>query len=190
MTLQNMVELVQQVVPDLGDPFITLALNQAYRTFCSESKYLRGTVNVNLVAGTFIYALPDAVEAMTSLDILGADGAELHHHVSYTLKDRFISLTDCRGELLTLLPDGAAVIRFSGILIPAEMTAFTASPLVPVQFHSALVSKAIEGYAVTRGNMPLAQYHMAAYKLGLHDAKILAAHGGDDTAYQPTIATY
>jgi hypothetical protein len=190
MTLQNMVELVLQVAPEMGDPIVTLQLNQAYRTFCSETRFLRGSANVNLIAGTFIYALPVTVEAMTSIDVLDSDGVELPQDVSYTVKDRFVSLTDASGELLSVLPLNASVMRVSGILIPAELAAFNTSPVTPNQFHSALVSRVIEGVAVARGNMPMAQYHMAVYKQSVHDAKILAAHNGDDTAYQPTIATY
>ena len=148
MTLQNMVELVQQVVPEVGDPLITLAINQAYLTFCSQSRYLRGSANVNLIAGTFIYALPATIEAMTSLDILDSDGVELPQDVSYTLKDRFISLTDTNGVLLTVLPQDGAVIRVSGILIPAELTSFSSSPVIPASFTlSALVSSPPERYS-------------------------------------------
>ena len=78
-----MIEFVMQVAPQVSDVQVTLTLNAAYKSFCSESRFLRGTANITIDPSVFTYAFPASIESLTSLDILDASGAEVHHHASY-----------------------------------------------------------------------------------------------------------
>lgn len=73
MTSKQLIELVQQHHPHMGETEILLLLNQSMREFCEDTKMLASSnVTIDTVSGTRWYTLPDF-----NTNTLGAFAMEL-----------------------------------------------------------------------------------------------------------------
>lgn len=69
MTIQQLIELIQQHAPDLGEVQAALLLEQAEQDFVEQTKLLTDTVAFTTAAHTRNYALPDTILEITRVDV-------------------------------------------------------------------------------------------------------------------------
>jgi hypothetical protein len=73
MTQQEMIEIIQQEFPNIGETQIRVMLNRALDKFETETELLRGTDTVTVVADKRRYAFSDFDNITSSDDVLSVD---------------------------------------------------------------------------------------------------------------------
>lgn len=71
MTQQEMIEMVQQHHPEIGETEIRIWLNQAQKEFCRKTKILKSAYQFTTVANQRWYGLSDEIIEVDSVDFDG-----------------------------------------------------------------------------------------------------------------------
>jgi hypothetical protein len=186
MTLQQIVEKVRRLVPDLSQVEITLDTNRAYSEFCQESRCLIGYVYMDVDAEETVYDLPQTVDVVKNVRLVDALGNTLKTSCAkMDLNHRSVTFTSASGEELAVMPKGAVQIEFQCVLVPDPLSELEERPLIKDQFHDALVAKVLEEHLALAGNFKGALYYQGVWKERLKQAKRYANAEGDATQYVP-----
>lgn len=185
MTLQNLIETIQQHLPTVSQVEATKAINTALTEFCARTRILTGSVNVAVVAATAQYPVPATIKVVRNVSLLAANGEELEvYSVRFSVAEGKITFFDGQGNRLLEMPTGVANIKVGGVLAPTLLAALTDEPAIGADYHDYLWMKACER-RVAATNPNLALYFMRACKEKEIDGKREANIGGDGTGYNP-----
>ena len=73
MTQQEMIEMVQQHHPEVGETQIRIWLNQAQKEFCRKTKINKTAYQFTTTANQRLYGLPTNIIEVNSVDFDGYD---------------------------------------------------------------------------------------------------------------------
>jgi len=185
MTLQNLIETIQQNLPNISQVEATKGLNIALTEFCARTRILTGSSNVTVVAATAQYSVPAVIKVVRGVALLALNGEDMVvHDVRFSIAEGKVTFFDNQGIKLREMPTGVATIKVAGVLAPTLLVTLADEPAIAADYHDYLWMKVCER-RIAASNPNLAMYFMRACKEKELDGKREANIGGDATGYNP-----
>ena len=161
MILQQMVEMLNESFPKMSLVECKLKLNDAQRFFARKTRCQ--IADVLMIESDFVNGralLDREIESVRSVGFVDANLALVESSGwKFDVKDRYVYLTDDTGSLVSTFPSNAASLRVRVVELPgaSNLTNLDQSPMIPAEFHEALVWKVLSDKAITAGNVELAK---------------------------------
>lgn len=148
MTFQNIFEQIFQIFPELGETQIKMDINSAYLDYCNKTELLSNYYEETPQIGVVSYYLPDDVNAIYDVKFFDVNGKELtgSNTLKFSIDQGAITFYNYFGSDIQEIPSNIGKIVYYYTATPSKLIDDSQSPLVPDEFHSALVSGVLKDY--------------------------------------------
>lgn len=187
MTTRQLLELARVSFKELGDKQLLARLNEAQIEWCDATDYL--VTSAAIAAGTSFPAnLPTgfarvAEEGVLMFETTGVPSERAAQIYEARIdrdqeKYRLYDKSD-RQYIIQVAANFTRSLKFFYIKNPTTLIdtndgTLDTAPVIPSQYHSALVYRAIEPYFIAAGNLPMGQFCRNAFDEAVQKGKRLA----------------
>lgn len=159
MTLQQIVENIQEVFPTKSETQVKLDVNAAHKAFAEKTRICVKSANLTLgsVHALLLDAPTDFDKAIT-VSAYDSTGADLGDIVGWTVTaaGKFQFNVSDDSTALTM-PSEIATLTLSYVFVPAALTTDSSVPDVPSQYHEAIENAVLAKYCRKAGKWQLAR---------------------------------
>lgn len=145
MTLENIVEQVQQLFPNIQQAQILKEIDIVQKEFVEETGLLEAEGQLEGIDENTMWQLPSDFKVLKRIDYYDVQGYPLDPEgMSYDIERGNIYFKSTTGEVLLQMPENLVYIVLQYLKVPGNITALTSVLDIPQEFHNAILAKTIE----------------------------------------------
>lgn len=187
MTVQNLVELIKDLFPKMGEPRILKEIDIAQKEFCNETKILESRAELSDLVNNTAWVLPTDFLKLKEVQAYDADGYPMeifNEGLTYEVDLNAIYFISNTSTALVSIPttiDSMYIVYWSK---PAQITAVTDTFSLPDEYYLAMeaftlsrmyarypVSMVIKGEKFEQIDRQMVMMHKNTYKEYVREAK-------------------
>ena len=143
MTVLNIIEIIRQVFPQIGETQLIKEIDNSQKQFVEETGIYTAQSSLTGLTTAKVFTLPTGFIRLNRVNFLNSSGEVIHNPLMYNVGYGKIAFDD-RRSTITAIPDSISKIVLDYVKTPTTLTSIDSTLDIAEQFHGAIISKTME----------------------------------------------
>ena len=146
-TLTNIVEMIRQVFPDIGDTQIVIEADKAQKYFAQKTKVLTAEVALTSVSSNLTFSVPSDFLSLYRVDFYDTNSDPIYmddKNLGYDVEHEKITFFSTTSTPLDEIPTDIIYIHLQYYKSPTSLSTIASSLTVDEEFYDAVIARLFE----------------------------------------------